>query len=343
MDVFDSLTLSISVFLIAAAVIAVVGTMMASTADRLADETGLGEALMGALFLGGSTSLAGIVTSVTAAAGGHAELAISSALGGIAAQTAFLSIADLAYGKANLTHAAASVPNLMQATLLVALLAIPLMAMSGPDISVFGIHPASFLIPTVYIFGLRLAAEAQTTPMWWPRRTAETQVDEPEAEKSGGTNLTVLWLRFGLLAALLAGAGYFVAEAGISISMHSGLSETMVGGLFTALSTALPELVTTIAAVRRGALTLAVSGVIGGNSFDVMLVAFSDFAYRQGSIYHALAQPQIFAIALTILMTGILVLGLLRREMHGIGNISFESFLILLLYLSGFSLLFFGS
>jgi cation:H+ antiporter len=179
--------------------------------------------------------------------------------------------------------------------------------------------------------------------MWWPRRTAETQVDEPEAEKSGGTRLAVLWLRFALLAALLAGAGYFVAEAGISISMHTSLSETMVGGLFTALSTALPELVTTIAAVRRGALTLAVSGVIGGNSFDVMLVAFSDFAYRQGSIYHALAKPQIFAIALTILMTAILVLGLLRRETHGIGNISFESFLILLLYLTGFSLLFFGS
>ena len=52
---------------------------MTKVADRLADKTGLGEAVVGALFLGGSTSLPGIVTSVTTAAGGHAELAISNA------------------------------------------------------------------------------------------------------------------------------------------------------------------------------------------------------------------------------------------------------------------------
>jgi cation:H+ antiporter len=99
--------------------------------------------------------------------------------------------------------------------------------------------------------------------------------------------------------------------------------------------------VTSVAAVRRGALTLAVSGIIGGNCFDVLFVAFSDFAYRPGSIYHAITTRQIFIIALTMLLTGILLLGLLRREQHGIGNIGFESFLILMLYLGGFLLLFY--
>jgi len=116
----------------------------------------------------------------------------------------------------------------------------------------------------------------------------------------------------------------------------------VVGELFTAISTSLPELVTSIAAVRQGALTLAVGDIIGGNSFDVLFIAFADMAYRQGSIYHALTQSQSFIIALTILMTGILLLGLLRREKHGIGNIGFESFSILLLYIGGFSLLFFA-
>jgi cation:H+ antiporter len=140
---------------------------------------------------------------------------------------------------------------------------------------------------------------------------------------------------------IVAIAGYSVGTAGVSLSVQTGLSESLVGGLFTALSNSLPELVTIIAAVRQGALTLAVGGAIGGNSFDVMLLAFSDFAYRQGSIYHALAARQVFVVALTILMTGILLLGLLRREKHGIGNIGFESVLVLLLYLGGFSLLFF--
>ena len=118
---FNSLTISIGTFIVAAFVIAVVGTKMTKIADRLADKTGWGEAVVGALFLGGSTSLPGIVTSVTTAAGGHAELAISNALGGIAAQTAFLGLADIVYPKANLEHAAASAANLSQGTLLITL------------------------------------------------------------------------------------------------------------------------------------------------------------------------------------------------------------------------------
>lgn len=59
---FNSLTISIGTFIVAAFVIAIVGIKMTKIADRLADRTGLGEAVVGALFLGGSTSLPGIVT-----------------------------------------------------------------------------------------------------------------------------------------------------------------------------------------------------------------------------------------------------------------------------------------
>ncbi|HZY65275.1 MAG TPA: hypothetical protein VFE21_05290 [Rubrobacteraceae bacterium] len=56
-------------------------------------------------------------------------------MGGIAAQTVFLSVADAVYRQANLEHAAASPANLSQGTLLVALLAIPLMAFAGPQMT----------------------------------------------------------------------------------------------------------------------------------------------------------------------------------------------------------------
>ena len=106
--------------------------------------------------------MSGIVTSIVAAAGGHPDLAVSNALGGIAAQTAFLGIADLFYRKANLEHAAASLTSLVQGTLLIALLAIPLMAIAAPGVVAFNIHPASILIPLGYLFGLRLSNEVQT-------------------------------------------------------------------------------------------------------------------------------------------------------------------------------------
>ena len=89
-------------------------------------------------------------------------------------------------------------------------------------------------------------------------------------------------------------------------------------------------------------MTLAVGGIIGGNAFDTIFIAFSDIAYRGGSIYHAISDRQVYLISLTILMTGILLLGLLRREKRGIANIGFESFLVVVLYVGSFALLAFG-
>jgi len=120
---------------------------------------------------------------------------------------------------------------------------------------------------------------------------------------------------------------------------RTGLSETVVGFFMTSIATSLPELVTSLAAVRQGALTLAVGGIIGGNTFDVLFLSFSDMGYRAGSIYHAISEQQLFIIALAILMTGILLLGLLRREKRGIASIGFESFLVLIVYAAAFSIL----
>jgi len=178
--------------------------------------------------------------------------------------------------------------------------------------------------------------------MWGPRRTRETAVDEPDEKPGGGQRLLRLLAAFCLLAVVVGGAGYVVAQAGVALSRQAGLSEGLVGTLFTAVATSSPELVTTIAAVRRGALTLAVGGILGGNAFDVLFVAFADVAYSPGSIYHRSSAEQTYVIILTMLMTTVLLMGLLRREKHGIANIGFESFLLIALYLGGMSLLALG-
>ena len=92
-----SLPVNILIFAGAAAVIGIFGVRMTHVARELASQTGIGEALMGTLFIGASTSLSGIIASVTAASYGHAELAVSNGLGGIAAQTVFLAVADMFY------------------------------------------------------------------------------------------------------------------------------------------------------------------------------------------------------------------------------------------------------
>ena len=134
------------------------------------------------------------------------------------------------------------------------------------------------------------------------------------------------------MAAVTGVAGWVLMEAAKGIADHTGLSETVVGGLFTALATSTPELVTTIAAIRIGALTLAVSNIFGTNCFNMLVVATADAAYPHGSIYHDMAPVQATWGLIGILMTGILLLGMVRRETYGIGRIGFESALILVVY-----------
>lgn len=329
------LSVSVVSFLSAAAVIGVCGVMLTRRAERLATESGLGQAIVGAVFLGAVTSLAGLITSVTAAYQGHPELSVSNAVGGIAVQTTFLALADALYRRANLEHAAASEANLVQAALLVVLLAVALLARSSPDLTVWGLHPISIVLAMAYGFGVRLIAGARQAPMWRPTRTRETAPPEREGGARSRSGYWRLWASFLVLAAAVAVSGWVIARAGTSISVVTGLSEGFVGTLFTATSTSLPEAVIAVAAVRRGALTLAVGDIIGGNTFDVLFLAFSDLAYRGGSIYHAVTATQTFWLALSLLMAAVLLLGLLRREKHGIGNIGFESVLVLALYVIG--------
>lgn len=337
-----SLEISIALFVAAAIVVGVSGVMVTKRAEQLARDTGLGQAIMGAVFLGAMTSLSGLITSLTAAYDGHPELSVSNAVGGIAVQTTFLAFADIWYRKANLEHAAASETNLVQAAMLVVLLGISLLAGFMPGYTIAGIHPVSLLLITAYLFGLRLLSAAHKTPMWHPRLTAKTMRKESSGQSRGLKHPLRAWSEFAALSVVVGGAGWVIARAGLSIVSYSGLTEGVVGTLLTATTTSVPEAVIALAAVRRGALTLAVGDIIGGNTFDVLFLSFSDMAYRGGSIYHAVTPMQSFWLALSLVMAAVLMLGLVRREEHGIGNIGFESFLVLVMYLSGVLLLVFG-
>lgn len=334
-----SLEASYALFAGAAAVIAVAGTRLSRYADLLADRTGWGEALMGAVFLGACTSLPGITASVTAAWDGLPVMAMSNALGGIAVQTAFLAVADCFYRKANLEHAAASVPNMMMGALLVALLATIMVGMSSPSVSVWGVHPVTPLLFIGYILGMRMIHHSQDRPMWRPRMTAATRMDVPDEKDGTEPPIARLWIHFGVAAILVVIAGRVAMRSAESIVEHTGMTQSVAGGLLTAVCTSLPELVTSVAAVRQGALTLAVGGVLGGNAFDTLFAAASDIAYRDGSIYHHVSNKEQSLIALTIIMAAVLILGLLRREKSGFGNIGFESVLVLILYAAGVAIL----
>ena len=321
----------LAAFAAAGAVVLVVSIRMTRLADRIADRAGLGEAIVGGVVLGGATSLSGLTVSVSAAWSGDASLAFSNGVGGIAAQTAFLVAADVAFRRGNLEHAAAEPANLFQAAMLMVLLGLPVLAYTSPEVAVWGVHPVSPVMFAAYVMGLRYARQVHESPMWSPVRTRETRADEPDEDDARGS-----WVgpavQFAALAAALALSGWVISQAASAMSARFGLSSSLVGSLLTAVVTSLPELVTTLTAVRRGALQLAVGGIIGGNTFDTLFLVASDAAYREGSLFHALGAQDLTWLATGLVMTAVLLAGLILRQRRGPGGIGVESVAILALY-----------
>jgi cation:H+ antiporter len=331
---FSDLSLAVLVSVLAgtALVILICGLRVTTLADRLADRTGLGEALVGGVLLGAATSLSGTVVSATAALDGRASLAFSNGIGGIAAQTAFLALADLLHRRANLEHAGADLSNVFQGTLLMLMLALPFVAYTLPEVAVWAVHPVSFVLLAVYVGGVYATNMVRREPMWRPVRTRETREDIPDEDEDGSRSTTFLLLAFAGLVAVMGVAGWTLSNAAAELTDRYRLSATLVGALMTAVITSLPELATTFAAVHRGALQMAIGGIIGGNTFDVLFLTVSDIGYRDGSIYHAIGKDDLFWLTAGMTMTAILTLGMLYRQRHGPAGIGIESILLLLVY-----------
>lgn len=314
---------SILALAISTVVLVLVGTRLARTADDLAERTRLGGALAGALLLGAVTSLSGIITTATGALQGDAAFALANPVGGVAIQSVWIAIADLVYRRANLEHAAASLANLLQSLVLVALLSLPVIAYATPDLTLGWIHPVTLAIPVIYLYGLRLVRLVEKQPQWRPRRTRDTSTGEGVAATS--TPLSKVWTLFGVYAVLVGCTGWVIARGGLSVVDATGMPSGVAGFTLTTAISSLPELVTLVAAVRMGALAMGVGAIIGGNVFDTLMISVADVFYRDGSIYAHAGPASLVLVGGTMLTAVVLAAGLVVRQQRGIG---FEGFAI---------------
>lgn len=360
---FTDLWVDAGVFLTAAAVVAVVGPRLSRAADRIGRVTGLGQTVAGAVLLGASTSLPGLIVTGQTALAGRPNMAVANALGGIAAQTLFVAFADVALRDDTIEHENALAASLLQSTVLISLLAVALLAMIRPDVVVYGsVHPASPVIVVGILTGFAMVNETRKHPSWRASgdgndggagvdRTGNgARGSEGSSGTSGGSDgsggagsdsrdgagsVEGLYRRYGAYVVAVAVAGYLISTSAGAIVTRTGLSPLVMGLTFTAIATSLPELVTAVASVRRGAVGLAIGDIVGGNAFDTVMVAIADFVFVPGSIYAAVSTDAMFVAGIALLMTGVLVSGFVRRDRRGLANIGVETYLVVLVYVVG--------
>lgn len=145
----------------------------------------------------------------------------------------------------------------------------------------------------------------------------------------------IAWSEFLACALAIALAGYQLARYGDVIAEKTGLGRTWIGVVLVATVTSLPELVTGLSSVTlASAPDIAVGNVLGACVFNLLLLAFLDFLYREMPIYRKASSGHILVAGFSIILIGLVVFGLLTKDDAALrlGHIGIYTPLILLLY-----------
>lgn len=104
--------------------------------------------------------------------------------------------------------------------------------------------------------------------LWMAKKGKEE--NEPD-EKQKSLPVQLLMILGGLVCIVLGSD--FVVDGATEIAKVIGISERIIGLTIVAFGTSLPELVTSIAAARRGNADIAIGNIVGSNVFNILFVA----------------------------------------------------------------------
>ncbi len=223
-------------------------------ASAFAKRLGVSPLLIGLTIVAFGTSAPELAVSLTAALKGANEIAVGNVLGSNIFN--LLMVAGLS---------AAVSPLKMDQTLLrrdwplsvgAAVLLLALLY-TGGGVSRFGGIILLICFAGVMMSQIRPALK---------ERVSNERGDGPEM------SMLMIWVNIilGLICIVLG--GQLSVDGATEIARMLGLSETLIGLTIVAFGTSLPELVTSIAASRRGETDIAMGNVIGSNLFNILLI-----------------------------------------------------------------------
>jgi cation:H+ antiporter len=224
--------------------------------------------------------------------------------------------------RATLDHALAA----CLAISLSAFAAAALLAPSGRVVA--GISAESFVLAGAYLLGTR-AVYRHAMRDFGP---GKLDVDDVAARGRQVPTLKRSVLGFGAAALVTLLAAPVFAYAAKQLGDVTGLGTTFVGTWLVGLSTSLPELVASIAAVRIGAFDLAVGNLLGSNAFNLSILLWIDLAYPGASIFVDASPTHVLSLVFGILLMTLGLAAIVYRAKKRFAMLEPDSALIVLTY-----------
>lgn len=328
-----------------AVVIVYAGTKLARYGDKIAEFTGLGRLWIGVVLIASATSLPELFTTVSASLMDAPDLAAGNLFGAGMSNMLTMGLIDQLHRSKRVWQQAAFDHVLVAglAMMLTGLAAFFVLFGSRLEPGVAGgIGWTSLALFTLYVLGMRMVYRQELLNRREKEQelVAEATVEAEEQWLTKRASLRRAVVGFVLAALALLIAAPLLASSADQIVRQTGVSETFVGSSLVAITTSLPELITSLAAVRLGAFDLAVGNLFGSTAFNMSLFLFVDLAYRDGPLFTALDSDHALTALWSLVLMTIALMGIVYRVEKRVALIEADSLVIILGYLFGLWMLF---
>lgn len=296
-------------FSICALLIGIAGTKLARYADVIADKTGLSGSWVGLILLATVTSLPELVTGISSLTLIDApNIAVGGVLGSCVFNLAILIVLDfLVRGES--IYRRASPSHILSAGFGVVLIGFVglsvLLADKTATLSLAHIGAYTPIIVLLYIIAMRA--------LFVHERTQVKQFVAEVADRYPQVTLRRASTYYVLAALVVIASGVYLPFVGDRLADVMGWHQTFVGTLFIAGVTSLPELAVTVAALRIGALDMAIANLLGSNLFNIIVLAIDDLIYLNGPLLTHVSPLHAFSAMSAVVMSGVVIIGLVYR------------------------------
>ena len=328
-----------------AAVILGAATYLAKSADVIAFKTGLGRSFIGVVLLATATSMPELGTGVSSVAWiGEPDLAAGDAFGSNLFNLLIIGLLDIFWRQGPILTSV-SVTSILIAGLGVGVISLAALALlihnATTTLSGWYISPVSVLLIGVLVIGMYMIFRASRVQQQGDNE--EKQDKQEEAHEYASASLMTAALTYLAAAAVVIVAAVLLAYAGDRVAEEMGWEASFVGTQFLALSTSLPELAASFAAIRLNAPELAITNLLGSNLFNMGFVLFlDDVAYTEGALWANVSEIHTLTAVIGVAMTAVVIVALVTRPRDRPGRFwTVESVVLISMYVAASVLVFY--
>lgn len=234
------------------------GDLFVDAATWIAEASGIPKFIIGATVVSFATTLPEMLVSVFAALEGNADIAVGNAVGSVTANTGLIMCLSLVCMNCAMTRKQFGV----KAGILLATIAVLFGFTRDGQLSV--LESAVILV----FFAIFLAENLIAG-----RREQGNEASESDARaKIDAKTMAINIAKFVFGAAAIVLGAQLLIDNGSALARMLNVPDSIIAATMIAIGTSLPELVTTITAIRKKQSSLSVGNIIGANIMDLTLI-----------------------------------------------------------------------